>query len=87
MEGINSAKNRKRQASEPAVSSDTSFKRQRVLLTLERKVALLRESENVGVTQSALSEKYGIGRSSVGDILKRQKLNSFVRIYEARLCK
>lgn len=62
---------RKRHASEPAVN--TNVKRQRILLTLDTKVLLIKDSENVGINQTDLSKKYGIGRSSVGDILKRKE--------------
>ncbi|GAB6033144.1 hypothetical protein CHUAL_012751 [Chamberlinius hualienensis] len=43
-------------------------------LNIQTKLELIRDAEsNPAITQKALAEKYGIGKSTVGDILRRQK--------------
>ena len=58
---------RKRHASEPALPTP---KRQRIVLTLKQKLDLISESDSC--SQAQLASKYGIGRSSVSDIVKRK---------------
>jgi len=50
-----------------------SPKRSRINLTLEDKLKLISDAERIPkLTQKELSEKYGIGRATIPDILKRK---------------
>jgi len=65
---------RKRHASAPTEFSTPSPKRQRTVLTLEKKIELINVSEkNPLFTHKDLSEKFGVGRSSVSEILTRKE--------------
>ena len=68
---MDTPKKRKRHSSEPA--NVRTPKRQRIILTLEKKIELISESETGLCTQSDLAVKYSIGRSSVADILKKRE--------------
>ena len=55
------------------MSSRPPAKRRRVELTIEKKIDLIKESESVPKpTLKILSEKYGVGVSTVSDILKKK---------------
>lgn len=54
-------KSRKRHASEPA--STMSPKRQRIVLTLEKKMDLIQQFENGSYSQGELAVKFGVDRS------------------------
>ena len=65
---------RKRQVSAPTAISTPSSKRQRTVLTLEKRIELINASEeNPLYTHKELSEKFGVGRSSVSEILTRKE--------------
>jgi len=60
---MNMERGRKWQASEPTFIQ--ANKQQRIVLSLERKIQLINDSENGTHTQKDLAIKYRIGRSSV----------------------
>ena len=50
-------------------------KRQRIELSLEKRIELIKCAESVPKpTLKALSDKFGIGKSTVGDILKKKEV-------------
>ena len=54
-----------------ATSSGKAMKRKRKILTIEQKVEILNESSR-GVSTTILSERYGLGKSTVSDIKKNK---------------
>ena len=58
-------------------------KRKRAVLTLAKKMEIVRELQN-GHSQRAIAEKYGVAKSTVGDIWKyRQKLDDCISSSES----
>lgn len=53
--------------------SERPAKRQRIELSLEKRIELIKCAESVPkLTLKALSGKFGIGKSTLGDILKKE---------------
>ena len=55
--------------------SEPPSKRRRVELSLEDKITLIKESEMLPKpTLKMLSEKYGVGKSTIGDIVRKKSV-------------
>ncbi|KAH3883554.1 hypothetical protein DPMN_007513 [Dreissena polymorpha] len=53
--------------------SEPPFKRMRVALSLQDKIKLIKDSEMFPKpTLKMLSEKYGVGKSTIGDMVRRK---------------
>ena len=57
-----------------AISSRKAMRRKRKVLTIEQKVEILNELSR-GVSATILSERYGVGKSTVSDIKKTKILS------------
>ena len=55
-------------ATTATTSKDKASKRKRKVLTIQEKVAIVKELDEKAVSATILSERYGVGKSTISDI-------------------